>query len=617
MDSSHPIMLGYSYEPTFQIRLSAGNHYASSQNTSVHIRDKLDAVTQYNLPSVIILNDETETEMFNSATQYLSKANNSETFVQSLASDYQCTVEQAIALFNQILHKLNTKNIELALKEGISMENILVSSLIDQLHTNSNKSSTSSALSDYFTHLNLQANVRDRLVTYMHNLQMMSIENIQWQASSLAQFTAATNQLTRAASLRASDKCHQLAFSLKRLANQILYEDVRATSTEIINCINNALTAINAPLQNRASVLDLDLIRSNVISVDYEDDAEIGWADPSLFANGDEFSSNSFEMNRNSFFQKRTAETIAQQANEVISWITEALSIHLTQDQHATINTSSVFFSLEITTAASLYGKPIRPIGHAMIQFPSKFDFNMNPNTTMSLRTIVQPLAPAGSSQSRAYTNFSASISLSVLNRDGSVIPIRNNTEDPIEFIIPRDSNFRVPTMNLQNVTSAKNSENQNFYLHYVNITQANKNLSMSLHFEMRPLDKDLAYLFIYRFDRPPQLNTLVDHTDGSALWCTLDLAKNGYYSLFIDNHRTAEHHSVVFGLRELNSTETEQYCQYYSVNNGLPLSDRAFNFTANYEIRVYQSGCFYLDSNNNWQSDGLSVSMQINVQHN
>ncbi|CAF4193292.1 unnamed protein product, partial [Rotaria magnacalcarata] len=38
--------------------------------------------------------------------------------------------------------------------------------------------------------------------------------------------------------------------------------------------------AINAPLQNRASVLDLDLIRSNVIPVDYEDDPEIGWADP-------------------------------------------------------------------------------------------------------------------------------------------------------------------------------------------------------------------------------------------------------------------------------------------------------------------------------------------------
>ncbi|CAM4787932.1 unnamed protein product [Rotaria magnacalcarata] len=617
VDSSNPIMLGYSPEPIFQIRLSAGNHYASSQNILVHIRDKLDAVTQYNLPPVIILNDEIETEMFNNATQHLSKTNNSETFVQILASDNQCTVEQAIALFNQILHKLNTKNIELALKKGISMENILVSSLIDQLQTNTNKPSNSSAVSDYFEHLNLQANVRDQLVTYVHNLQIMSIENILWQASSLAQLTAATNQLTRAASFRASDKCHQLAFSLKRLSNQISYEDVRATSTEIINCISNALTAINAPLQNRASVLDLDLIRSNVIPVDYEDDPEIGWADSSLFANGDEFSSNSFEMNRNSFFQKRTAEKIAQQANEVISWITDALSIHLTQDQHVTINTSSVFFSLEITTAASLYGKPIRPIGHAMIQFPSKFDHNTNPNTTVSLRTIVQPLALAGISQSRAYTNFSASISLSVLNRNGSVIPIRNNTEDPIEFIIPRDSNFRVPTMNLQNVTSTKNTENQSFYLHYVNITQANKNLSMSLHFEMRPLDKDLAYLFIYRFDRPSQRNSLVDHTDGSALWCPFDLAKNGYYSLFIDNHRTTGHHSVVFGLRELNSTEIEQYCQYYSVNNGLPLSDRAFNFTANYELRVYQSGCFYLDSNNNWQSDGLLDRRRIIIKRN
>ena len=35
-----------------------------------------------------------------------------------------------------------------------------------------------------------------------------------------------------------------------------------------------------------------------------------------------------------------------------------------------------------------------------------------------------------------------------------------------------------------------------------------------------------------------------------------------------------------------------------------------AFNFTSDYEIRTYTSGCYYLDSNNHWQSDGLIVSL-------
>jgi hypothetical protein len=33
-------------------------------------------------------------------------------------------------------------------------------------------------------------------------------------------------------------------------------------------------------------------------------------------------------------------------------------------------------------------------------------------------------------------------------------------------------------------------------------------------------------------------------------------------------------------------------------------------NFTSNYELRIYTSGCYYLDTNNNWQSDGLVVSL-------
>jgi hypothetical protein len=44
-----------------------------------------------------------------------------------------------------------------------------------------------------------------------------------------------------------------------------------------------------------------------------------------------------------------------------------------------------------------------------------------------------------------------------------------------------------------------------------------------------------------------------------------------------------------------------------------LPISDQSSNFTSNYELRVYTSGCYYLDSNNNYQSDGLLVGSSTN----
>jgi hypothetical protein len=66
--------------------------------------------------------------------------------------------------------------------------------------------------------------------------------------------------------------------------------------------------------------------------------------------------------------------------------------------------------------------------------------------------------------------------------------------------------------------------------------------------------------------------------------------------------------------LRELNTTEMNDYCLNQSMNNSSPIPDKPFNFSSNYQLRTFTSGCYYLDSNNNWQSDGLMVSFSLSV---
>ena len=78
-------------------------------------------------------------------------------------------------------------------------------------------------------------------------------------------------------------------------------------------------------------------------------------------------------------------------------------------------------------------------------------------------------------------------------------------------------------------------------------------------------------------------------------------------YTYFIDNRRTAHHKSIVFGLRELNATEIEDFCQTMSIKSSV-IFDQPSSFTSNFKIRIYSSGCYYLDQYNNWQSDGLWV---------
>ncbi|CAF1222396.1 unnamed protein product, partial [Adineta steineri] len=170
-----------------------------------------------------------------------------------------------------------------------------------------------------------------------------------------------------------------------------------------------------------------------------------------------------------------------------------------------------------------------------------------------------------------------------------------------------------IPSMYLQNVTSINSTiNNLLFNYHYINITSS---LPISVHFEIHSLNRSLAYLFIYKFDQTPQLNSSINIIDGWTMFCPSNLTNDDIYRYFIDNQQTPGHQSLIFGIRELNSTEINNYClNNSSINTSLPITDQPFNFTSNYELRIYTSGCYYLDENNNWKSDGLIVRSLTNL---
>lgn len=86
-----------------------------------------------------------------------------------------------------------------------------------------------------------------------------------------------------------------------------------------------------------------------------------------------------------------------------------------------------------------------------------------------------------------------------------------------------------------------------------------------------------------------------------------LVLNNDHIYTYYTDNEMNFGHQSLIFGLRELNSTETMIFCRNQS-NLSSSIRDRPVRFTADYSLRTYTSGCYYLDTMNNWRSDGLLV---------
>ena len=218
----------------------------------------------------------------------------------------------------------------------------------------------------------------------------------------------------------------------------------------------------------------------------------------------------------------------------------------------------------------------------------------------------MQPLASTDQLRPPSPTNLSTSISLSILDRDGNELSMPTTLHHPYRFLIPRDPSLTLSPMTLQNVTSINSTPHHLlFNLHYVSLIRSDQ-LSVSLRLEMKSFNTSLAYLLIYRFDSSPQLNSSTSQIDGWSLFCP---STDDVYTYFLDNQQTVDHQSVIFGLRELNSTELNHFCSNRSANATLPRSDSPFHFTSNYELRLYTSGCYYLDQNNQWRSDGLVVS--------
>lgn len=72
--------------------------------------------------------------------------------------------------------------------------------------------------------------------------------------------------------------------------------------------------------------------------------------------------------------------------------------------------------------------------------------------------------------------------------------------------------------MFLQNITLFNiNSNNQLFNLHFINITST---FPISIHIEINPLNDSISYLFIYRFDFSPLLNSSINQIDGWTIFC-------------------------------------------------------------------------------------------------
>ncbi|CAF4263685.1 unnamed protein product [Adineta steineri] len=280
-DISKRIMIAFSTEYNFQVRLPAGDNKTSLLNFVIYVRDFLNSITQVNISSVNVIRDFAIINDLIDKVKTSSSTITNNPIVRLLSSGNQNIVGQMIISLSQVFNQMSNENLDKAISNGISAVNISVSLLGSQRLQQISMPLNESALINYNIELNSLANVRDYLVTFLTNLLITTSNSIILQSSSLAQLTQATNQLTRNTLMLVSNRCYELSAALYAMFEKISYEDAQSASNQLFQCASNILNGVNGPLQGRTDVLDLDYSRANTMPTDYDTDLESAWSNTS------------------------------------------------------------------------------------------------------------------------------------------------------------------------------------------------------------------------------------------------------------------------------------------------------------------------------------------------
>ena len=140
-------------------------------------------------------------------------------------------------------------------------------------------------------------------------------------------------------------------------------------------------------------------------------------------------------------------------------------------------------------------------------------------------------IIPLSSYGNHLETNFSRSVSYSFVDQHGKDISIDTIVNQSIEIIIPRDPSLISPQFIDQHVQSI----NQSFHWQFLSIQS-----SHSLHFDLRPLNVNLSYLFVYQFDQQQQIN--FNHFDGFTCLCSTSKSHLFPWKFIVIHKRTRKY---------------------------------------------------------------------------
>jgi hypothetical protein len=195
----------------------------------------------------------------------------------------------------------------------------------------------------------------------------------------------------------------------------------------------------------------------------------------------------------------------------------------------------------------------------------------------------------------------------------------RSLKSSSLDFWITRDSATASDMSVFQHVNVSSLNMTTNNQLSVFTLALAKTDQAVFVN--IKPKDTTVSYLLAVKFGEVPVLTSTSAVYDSFAFLCTnRDLIVGPDFSFYLYFSSSGDNVNLTtkfsYGVRELDSGEYQKYCVNQQSTTQAPVTGNTTNFTANFEIRTYSSGCYYLDSATGaWISNGLIIQSDTTLE--
>jgi hypothetical protein len=217
-------------------------------------------------------------------------------------------------------------------------------------------------------------------------------------------------------------------------------------------------------------------------------------------------------------------------------------------------------------------------------------------------------------------TSDSKTISLTFFNSNSTEQNI-TNLSDYFYFGIPRKN--KIPSFK-QLIYNTNYTNDPNNLLTLDGFIIPNNNVS--IHYQLKPNNNlTIGYFIVLKFGSNPYLNKTIKSFDIFQIFCPSlnDLTNENnesFYTLFANMSNTINFKGFIgIGIKQLSTNEFINYCSTNNNNNRYSIdkidNKNKVNFTNNISVRVFLSGCYYINKTTGlYSSYGMEVLSTSNT---